>query len=150
MKTGSLRPRVILATLALLAIVLAGVVTAVTLAYRASLEGDLQADRLAPAPRLSAPAPPRAKASHDRASCSRGSPSPVRAARPGQAGREPVTGQAQGRPAVGEGDLCSWLYGVRVDERHDAPAQRRAMAPIDRAVRRLAVVELAGCCWPRC
>jgi two-component system OmpR family sensor kinase len=41
MKTGSLRARVIITTLALLAIVLAGVVTAVTLAYRAKLDGDL-------------------------------------------------------------------------------------------------------------
>ena len=41
MKTGSLRARVILTTLAVLAIVLAGVVTAVTLAYRAKLDGDL-------------------------------------------------------------------------------------------------------------
>jgi signal transduction histidine kinase len=41
MKTGSLRSRVILTTLALLAIVLAAVVTAVTLAYRAKLDGDL-------------------------------------------------------------------------------------------------------------
>jgi signal transduction histidine kinase len=45
MKTGSLRVRVILITLALLAIVLAVVVTAVTLAYRAKLDGDLR-DRL--------------------------------------------------------------------------------------------------------
>jgi two-component system OmpR family sensor kinase len=42
MKTGSLRTRVILTTLALLAIVLAAVVTAVTLAYRAKLNGDLR------------------------------------------------------------------------------------------------------------
>jgi two-component system OmpR family sensor kinase len=42
MKTGSLRARVILTTLALLAIVLAVVVTAVTLAYRAKLDGDLR------------------------------------------------------------------------------------------------------------
>jgi signal transduction histidine kinase len=42
MKTGSLRARVILTTLALLAIVLVVVVTAVTLAYRAKLEGDLR------------------------------------------------------------------------------------------------------------
>lgn len=41
MKTGSLRARVILSTLAVLAIVLAGVVTAVTFAFRAKLEGDL-------------------------------------------------------------------------------------------------------------
>ncbi|HEY2740701.1 MAG TPA: HAMP domain-containing sensor histidine kinase [Gaiellaceae bacterium] len=41
MKTGSLRARVILSTLAVLAIVLAGVVTAVTFAYRAKLDGDL-------------------------------------------------------------------------------------------------------------
>jgi signal transduction histidine kinase len=41
MKTGSLRNRVILTTLILLTIVLAGVVTAVTLAYRAKLDGDL-------------------------------------------------------------------------------------------------------------
>src|SRR5437868_3072459 len=41
MKTGSLRARVILTTLAVLGIVLAGVVTAVTLAYRAKLDGDL-------------------------------------------------------------------------------------------------------------
>ena len=40
MKTGSLRARVILTTLGLLTIVLAGVVTAVTLAYRAKLDGD--------------------------------------------------------------------------------------------------------------
>jgi signal transduction histidine kinase len=46
MKTGSLRARVILTTLALLAIVLATVVTAVTLAYRAKLDGDLR-NRLA-------------------------------------------------------------------------------------------------------
>jgi two-component system OmpR family sensor kinase len=45
MKTGSLRTRVILTTLTLLAIVLAAVVTAVTLAYRAKLNGDLR-DRL--------------------------------------------------------------------------------------------------------
>jgi signal transduction histidine kinase len=48
MKTGSLRTRVIVTTLALLAIVLAGVVTAVTLAYRAKLDGDLR-NRLAKA-----------------------------------------------------------------------------------------------------
>jgi two-component system, OmpR family, sensor kinase len=42
MKTGSLRARVILTILALLAIVLAAVVTAVTLAYRAKLDGDLR------------------------------------------------------------------------------------------------------------
>jgi signal transduction histidine kinase len=48
MKTGSLRGRVILTTLALLAVVLAGVVTAVTLAYRAKLDGDLHS-RLAKA-----------------------------------------------------------------------------------------------------
>jgi signal transduction histidine kinase len=48
MKTGSLRARVILTTLALLAIVLASVVTAVTLAYRAKLDGDLHS-RLAKA-----------------------------------------------------------------------------------------------------
>jgi two-component system, OmpR family, sensor kinase len=44
MKTGSLRARVILSTLALLAIVLAAVVTAVTLAYRAKLDGDLRSE----------------------------------------------------------------------------------------------------------
>jgi signal transduction histidine kinase len=48
MKTGSLRTRVILTTLTLLAIVLAGVVTAVTLAYRAKLDGDVH-NRLAKA-----------------------------------------------------------------------------------------------------
>jgi two-component system, OmpR family, sensor kinase len=42
MTTGSLRARVILTTLALLAIVLVAVVTAVTLAYRAKLDGDLR------------------------------------------------------------------------------------------------------------
>jgi two-component system, OmpR family, sensor kinase len=42
MRTGSLRARVILTTLALLAIVLAVVITAVTLAYRARLDGDLR------------------------------------------------------------------------------------------------------------
>jgi two-component system, OmpR family, sensor kinase len=42
MKTGSLRTRVALTTLVLLAIVLAAVVTAVTLAYRAKLDGDLR------------------------------------------------------------------------------------------------------------
>ena len=42
MKTGSLRARVSLTTLALLAIVLAAVVAAVTLAYRAKLDGDLR------------------------------------------------------------------------------------------------------------
>jgi signal transduction histidine kinase len=41
MKTGSLRARVILTTIAVLAVVLVGVVTAVTLAYRAKLDGDL-------------------------------------------------------------------------------------------------------------
>ena len=41
MKTGSLRARVIITTLAVLAIVLAGVVSSVTLAYRAKLDGDL-------------------------------------------------------------------------------------------------------------
>jgi two-component system OmpR family sensor kinase len=45
MKTGSLRTRVALTTLVLLAIVLAAVVTTVTLAYRAKLDGDLR-DRL--------------------------------------------------------------------------------------------------------
>jgi signal transduction histidine kinase len=40
-KTGSLRARVIITTLVVLAIVLAGMVTAVTLAYRAKLDGDL-------------------------------------------------------------------------------------------------------------
>jgi two-component system, OmpR family, sensor kinase len=48
MKTGSLRARVILTTLALFAIVLAVVVTAVTLAYRAELDGQLRS-RLADA-----------------------------------------------------------------------------------------------------
>jgi signal transduction histidine kinase len=48
MKTGSLRARVALTTVGLLAIVLAGVVTAVTLAYRAKLDGDLHS-RLAKA-----------------------------------------------------------------------------------------------------
>ena len=48
MKTGSLRARVIVTTVVLLAIVLAGVVTAVTLAYRAKLDGDLHS-RLAKA-----------------------------------------------------------------------------------------------------
>lgn len=43
MKTGSLRRRVTLTTLALLAIVLAAVVTSVTLAYRAKLDDDLSA-----------------------------------------------------------------------------------------------------------
>ena len=42
MKTGSLRTRVTLTTLALLTIVLAAVVTAVTIAYRAKLDGDLR------------------------------------------------------------------------------------------------------------
>lgn len=42
MKTGSLRARVVVTTLALLAIVLAAVVTATTLAYRAKLDGDLR------------------------------------------------------------------------------------------------------------
>jgi signal transduction histidine kinase len=42
MKAGSLRARVTITTLTLLAIVLAGVVTAVTLVYRARLEGDLR------------------------------------------------------------------------------------------------------------
>jgi two-component system OmpR family sensor kinase len=41
MKTGSLRARVTLTTLALLTIVLAAVATATTLAYRAKLDGDL-------------------------------------------------------------------------------------------------------------
>jgi len=41
MKTGSLRARVALTTLTVLGIVLAGVVTAVTLAYRAKLNSDL-------------------------------------------------------------------------------------------------------------
>jgi signal transduction histidine kinase len=48
MKTGSLRARVIVTTVALLAIVLAAVVTATTLAYRAKLNGDLH-NRLAAA-----------------------------------------------------------------------------------------------------
>jgi two-component system, OmpR family, sensor kinase len=48
MKTGSLRARVALTTLGLLTIVLAGVVTSVTLAYRAKLDGDLHS-RLAKA-----------------------------------------------------------------------------------------------------
>jgi signal transduction histidine kinase len=42
MKTGSLRARLILTTLALLALVLAAVVTAVTLTYRAKLDSDLR------------------------------------------------------------------------------------------------------------
>jgi len=61
MKTGSLRVRVMLITTALLAIVLAVVVTAVTLAYRAKLDGDLHSrlagasaafERAGSAPRL--------------------------------------------------------------------------------------------------
>ncbi|MGN6378448.1 MAG: ATP-binding protein [Gaiellales bacterium] len=48
MKTGSLRARVILSTLGLLAVVLAAVITAVTLTYRAQLDGDLR-NRLATA-----------------------------------------------------------------------------------------------------
>jgi len=46
MKTGSLRARLILITLGMLALVLVAVVSAVTLAYRAKLDGDLR-DRLA-------------------------------------------------------------------------------------------------------
>ena len=42
MRTGSLRTRVSLITLALLTVVLVGVVTAVTLAYRSKLDGDLR------------------------------------------------------------------------------------------------------------
>jgi two-component system, OmpR family, sensor kinase len=42
MRTGSLRARVMLSTLAVLAIVLTSVVTTVTLAYRARLDGDLR------------------------------------------------------------------------------------------------------------
>jgi two-component system, OmpR family, sensor kinase len=42
MKTGSLRARVVVTTLALLALVLAAVVTAVTLVYRARLDSDLR------------------------------------------------------------------------------------------------------------
>jgi two-component system OmpR family sensor kinase len=42
MRTGSLRRRVIVITVALLAVVLVAVVTAVTLAYRAKLDGDLR------------------------------------------------------------------------------------------------------------
>ena len=42
MRTGSLRTRVMVTTLALLAIVLAAVVAATTLAYRAKLDGDLR------------------------------------------------------------------------------------------------------------
>lgn len=42
MNTGSLRKRIILTTLPVLAVVLAAVVTAVTLLYRASLDGDLE------------------------------------------------------------------------------------------------------------
>ncbi|HEU5216100.1 MAG TPA: HAMP domain-containing sensor histidine kinase [Gaiellaceae bacterium] len=42
MRTGSLRARVIVTTLAVLAIVLTAVVTATTLAYRAKLNGDLR------------------------------------------------------------------------------------------------------------
>lgn len=48
MKTGSLRARVILTTLALLAVILATVVTVVTLVYRAKLDSDLRS-RLATA-----------------------------------------------------------------------------------------------------
>jgi signal transduction histidine kinase len=48
MRTGSLRTRVSLITLALLTVVLVGVVTAVTLAYRSKLDGDLR-NRLAAA-----------------------------------------------------------------------------------------------------
>jgi signal transduction histidine kinase len=42
MKTGSLRARVIVTTVVLFAVVLVAVVTAVTLAYRAKLDGDLR------------------------------------------------------------------------------------------------------------
>src|ERR1700686_3755831 len=42
MNTGSLRKRVVLTTLPLLAVVLVAVVTAVTLLYRASLDRDLR------------------------------------------------------------------------------------------------------------
>jgi signal transduction histidine kinase len=42
MRTGSLRTRVSLITLALLTVVVVGVVTAVTLAYRSKLDGDLR------------------------------------------------------------------------------------------------------------
>jgi hypothetical protein len=69
MKTGSLRARVILTTLAVLAIVLAGVVTAVTLAYRAKLDGDLHT-RLA-----------RAGASVERARTGKATPTGPRARR---------------------------------------------------------------------
>ena len=41
MKTGSLRTRVTVTTLALLVVVLAGVITAVTIAYRSGRQGDL-------------------------------------------------------------------------------------------------------------
>jgi signal transduction histidine kinase len=42
MRTGSLRARIVLLTLSLLAVVLAAVVAAVTLVYRAKLDGDLR------------------------------------------------------------------------------------------------------------
>lgn len=51
MKTGSVRARVIVTTLALLAVVLSAVLTTVTLAYRAKLDGDLR-DRMTAAGEL--------------------------------------------------------------------------------------------------
>jgi len=63
MKTGSLRLRVIVVTLVVLVAVLAGVVTAVTLFYRTSLQSDLRHELQAGATELGAAWPgPQAKA----------------------------------------------------------------------------------------
>ena len=136
MKTGSLRARVILTTLALLAIVLAGVVTAVTLAYRAKLDGDLHS-RLAKAGAAVERAGSAGRQSDScRASRSRGSPSDH--ASRARRDRRPAKTRRRSRHA----DRCSFSTRLSPTGRgllHRQPRKhrpRRHQPPSRRAPRR--------------
>ena len=133
MKTGSLRARVILTTLALLAIVLAAVVTAVTLAYRAKLDGDLHSRLTNAGAAVERAGSPARLSASCRASRSRGSPSasrgPVAASRAGQTG---PTIQTHGSLLI--------LHEVLPDGTRLSFSASRAS--IDHAVTNLLLVEL--------
>jgi signal transduction histidine kinase len=135
MKTGSLRARVALTTLAALAIVLAGVVTAVTLAYRAKLDGDLH-NRLA-----------KAGAAVQRA----GSAGKAKRLLPGLAlegiairVKPPAGGEAS---ASGPGKTASTIHGSLLTLNEVLPDETKvsftaSRASIDHAVTNLLLVEL--------
>jgi len=134
MKTGSLRARVVLTTLALLAIVLVAVVTAVTLAYRAKLDGDLHS-RLA-----------NAGAAVERA----GSPVEAKRLLPGLAlegvairfggTRAPATAPAKTRPTIRTHGSLLVLHETLSDGTQVFFSASHAS--IDHAVRNLLLVEL--------